>query len=445
MDFNNKKVCVIGMGVSNTPLVEWLLAHGAIVTARDKKCYDELNDKAKTLIDSGVKLISGEDYLADIGDDYIFRTPGLRYDAPELAAAVARGSVLTSEMELFFELCPAHIVAVTGSDGKTTTTTLISKMLESAGRVYVGGNIGAPLLPFVEEMTKDDWAVLELSSFQLHTMKRSPDIAVVTNLSPNHLDYHRGMEEYVEAKKNIFLHQKPGAKLVLNKNNDITRSFEPEAADGCEVLFFADDNGVCERDGAIWYKGERVLDISDILLPGHHNIENYMAAIAAVYPIVGAEPIKELARTFGGVEHRLEFVREKDGVRFYNSSIDSSPTRTTAALSAFSEKVIVILGGYDKQIPFEPLAKPLCEHCKIAVLCGATAGKIRAAVENSDEYKASPFEMVDADSFDDAVKKAAALAVRGDNVVLSPACASFDAFPNFMVRGNRFKELVRSL
>lgn len=445
MDFNNKKVCVIGMGVSNTPLVEWLLAHGAIVTARDKKDYDDLNDKAKALIDSGVKLISGEDYLADIEDDYIFRTPGLRYDAPELAAAVEKGSILTSEMELFFELCPAHIVAVTGSDGKTTTTTLISKLLESAGKVYVGGNIGAPLLPFVEEMTEDDWAVLELSSFQLHTMKRSPDIAVVTNLSPNHLDYHRGMEEYVEAKKNIFLHQKPGAKLVLNMNNEITRSFESEAADGCEVLFFADEAGVCERDGAIWYKGERVLEISDILLPGHHNVENYMAAIAATYPIVGAEPIVKLARTFGGVEHRLEFVREKDGVRFYNSSIDSSPTRTTAALSAFKEKVIVILGGYDKQIPFEPLAKPLCEHCKTAVLCGATAKKIRDAVENSDEYKSAPFEMIDADDFEDAVRKAAEMASAGDNVVLSPACASFDAFPNFMVRGNRFKEIVRSL
>ncbi|MBQ3099857.1 MAG: UDP-N-acetylmuramoyl-L-alanine--D-glutamate ligase [Clostridia bacterium] len=445
MDFNNKKVCVIGMGVSNTPLVEWLLAHGAIVTARDKKGYDELNDKAKELVDSGVKLISGENYLCDIEDDYIFRTPGLRYDAPELVAAVEKGSVLTSEMELFFELCPAHIVAVTGSDGKTTTTTLISKILEAAGKVYVGGNIGAPLLPFVEEMTKDDWAVLELSSFQLHTMKRSPDIAVVTNLSPNHLDYHRGMEEYVEAKKNIFLHQKPGSKLVLNMNNDITRSFEAEAADGCEVLFFADESGVCERDGAIWYKGEKVIDVDDILLPGHHNVENYMAAIAATYPIVGAEPIRELARTFGGVEHRLEFVREKDGVRFYNSSIDSSPTRTTAALSAFKEKVIVILGGYDKQIPFEPLAKPLCEHCKTAVLCGATAKKIRDAVENSPEYKEAPFEMIDADNFEDAVLKAASMAVAGDNVVLSPACASFDAFPNFMVRGNRFKEIVRSL
>jgi len=232
---------------------------------------------------------------------------------------------------------------------------------------------------------------------------------------------------------------------VLNKNNDITRSFEAEAADGCEVIFFADESGVCERDGAIWYKGEKVIDVDDILLPGHHNVENYMAAIAATYPIVGAEPIRELARTFGGVEHRLEFVREKDGVRFYNSSIDSSPTRTTAALSAFKEKVIVILGGYDKQIPFEPLARPLCEHCKTAILCGATAAKIRAAVENSDEYKAAPFEMIDADNFEDAVHRAAALAVSGDNVVLSPACASFDAFPNFMVRGNRFKEIVRSL
>ena len=447
MDLYNKNVTVIGMGVSNTPLVRWLLDRGAKVTARDKKSADQLSDAARELIASGVKLISGENYLEGLDGDVIFRTPGLRYDTPEISVAVANGSVLTSEMELFFELCPAHTVAVTGSDGKTTTTTLISKLLESAGRVFVGGNIGKPLLPEAEGMTPDDWAVLELSSFQLHTMRRSPDIAVVTNLSPNHLDYHRGMEEYIEAKKNVFLHQKPGAKLVLNKKNVITRSFAEEARPGVEVLFFNGDGGeeVYERGGAIWYGSDRVLETGDIILPGHHNVENYMAAIAATYPIVGADPIRRLARTFGGVEHRMELVAEKKGVKYYNSSIDSSPTRTAAALSSFREKVIVILGGYDKHIPFEPLAKPLCEHCKLAVLTGATAGKIRRAVENSEEYAAEPFEMVTVEGFDNAVAEAANRAEKGDVVVLSPACASFDAFPNFMARGNRFKELVRKL
>lgn len=447
-DFNNKDVTVIGLGVSNTPLVRWLLDRGANVTVRDKKSADQMPDSARELLKEGVKLISGEDYLSGVSGDYVFRTPGLRYDTPELACAVAAGSVLTSEMELFFELCPAHTVAVTGSDGKTTTTTLISKLLESAGRVWVGGNIGKPLLPEVDCMTPDDYAVLELSSFQLHTMKRSPEIAVVTNISPNHLDYHKGMEEYVGAKKNIFLHQKAGSRLVLNAANAYTRSFAAEAADGVHTVFFngePDGINVYERDGAIWYGADRVADTSEILLPGHHNIENYMAATAAVYPIVGAEPIRLLARTFGGVEHRLELVCTKKGVRYYNSSIDSSPTRTAAALSSFREKVIVILGGYDKHIPFGPLAKPLCEHCKLAVLTGATAEKIRCAVETSEEYAASPFPMITADGFDNAVKTASEKAENGDAVVLSPACASFDAFPNFMARGNRFKELVRAL
>ena len=446
MDFRNKNVTVIGMGVSNTPLVRWLCERGAHVTARDKKPESELSPEARELIAGGVRLISGENYLEGLDGDVIFRTPGLRYDTPQLAQAVANGSVLTSEMELFFELCPARTVAVTGSDGKTTTTTLISKLLGSAGRVFVGGNIGAPLLPVVDTMTADDWAVLELSSFQLHTMRRSPDVAVVTNLSPNHLDYHRGMEEYVAAKKNIFLHQKPGSRLILNYKNDITRGFAGEAAPGVEVVFFnAENDGVYESDGAVWYGRDRVFETRDILLPGHHNIENYMAATAAVYPAVGAEPIRELARSFGGVEHRLELTAEKRGVRYFNSSIDSSPTRTAAALSSFSEKVIVILGGYDKHIPFEPLAAPLCRHCKLAVLTGATAGKIRKAVEKSAEYAASPFPMITVDGFDEAVAEAAKRAEKGDTVVLSPACASFDAFPNFMARGNRFKELVRQL
>lgn len=447
MELKNKKVTVIGMGVSNTPLVEYLLANGAHVTARDRKSPQELSEKARELLERGVSLIHGENYLDNIDADIIFRTPGLRYDTPQISEAVSRGALLTSEMELFFELCPAHLIAVTGSDGKTTTTTLIYKILEAAGkRVFVGGNIGAPLLPRVGEMTGDDYAVLELSSFQLHTMKQSPQTAVITNLSPNHLDYHRGMEEYVEAKTNIFTHQKPGDRLILNASNRITAALASRAPDGVQVMFFNGDSGVCEKDGSIYFGDEEVINTSDILIPGHHNVENYMAALAAVYPITGREPVERIAKTFGGVEHRLELVRRKGGIRFYNSSIDSSPTRTKAALSAFGdEKVIIILGGYDKKIPFEPLAEPVIKNARCAVLTGATAGKIRSAIEACGEYSPDNLKLYDEPDFEKAVRLAASLAEEGEAVLLSPACASFDAFPNFMERGKRFRSIVESL
>ncbi len=445
-DFKNKRVTVIGLGISNRPLIKFLLERNAIVSARDKKEYADMPAEVLELEAQGVKLICGENYLEEIDEEYIFRTPGLRYDVPQLKKAVEQGSVLTSEMELFFELCPANMIAVTGSDGKTTTTTLISKIIEKKfGKVYVGGNIGAPLLPYVNEMTKDDWAVLELSSFQLHTMKSSPNIAVITNLSPNHLDYHTNMQEYIDAKKNIFLHMKDSSKLVLNYANEPTKALANEAMQGTRVMYFADKSGVWEDDDCIYYKDEKVIDKKDILLPGHHNIENYMAAIAATYPIVGKEVIKDIATTFGGVEHRLELVREKDGVRFYNSSIDSSPTRTAAALSAFSEKVIVICGGYDKHIPFEPLALSLCEKAKTVVLTGATGEKIKQVLLSCPEYKEGMPKIISEPDFEKAVIAAASDAKAGDNVLLSPACASFDAFPNFMVRGEKFRSIIKSL
>ncbi len=446
MNFNGKRVTVIGLGISNMPLIDYLLKEGASVSARDRKDYKDLPDNVKALEAKGVKLICGEEYLGGIDEEYIFRTPGMRYDTKELADAVAKGSVLTSEMELFFERCPAHMIAVTGSDGKTTTTTLISKMIEKKfGKVYVGGNIGAPLLPFVDEMTSDDWAVLELSSFQLHTMKKSPHIAVITNLSPNHLDYHTDMQEYVDAKKNIFLHMGENTKLVLNYVNQPTRELESEKAEGTSVAFFAKEGEVYEADGAIYYGDEHVVDTADILIPGHHNVENYMAAIAAVYPIVGKEIIATLAKTFGGVEHRIELVRKKDGVRYYNSSIDSSPSRTAAALASFSEKVIAICGGKDKGVPFDGLATTLCQRAKKVVLTGATRDTIYNAIMNCPEYETSGLEIIVEPDFEAAVKAASAIANDGDVVILSPGCTSFDAFPNFMARGNKFKEIVRSL
>lgn len=446
-DFRGKSCSVCGIGISNYPLIDFLLSRGAIVTARDRKeeaqlpCAEELRRK-------GVKFCCGEAYLDDIRDDYIFRAPGIRFDVPGFTEAVARGSILTSEMQLFFELCPCRIIGITGSDGKTTTTTLISEILKAAGyRVFVGGNIGRPLLPELGNMTENDYAVVELSSFQLQTMTLSPDIAVVTNISPNHLNYHGTMEEYVGAKENIFLHMRTGSRLVLNAKNSYTRDMASRAPEGTELLFFGDGGDVCERDGYITAGGERIVSCSDILLPGHHNIENYMAAVGALRGIANADSVHAVASTFTGVEHRCELVGERGGIRYYNSSIDSSPTRTIAALGNFAPRsIILICGGYDKHIPFEPLAAPICERVRAAVMTGATAEKIYGAVSAEAERRSERGEPVPelqiCPDFDDAVRAAAALAHSGDVVLLSPACASFDAFPNFEVRGRCFKELV---
>ena len=439
---NGKTAAVVGIGISNMPLIGYLLSHGATVTARDIKPRGKLGSAADELEEKGVRLICGENYLENIGEEYIFRTPGVRYDKPGLQRAVAAGSVLTSEMELFFELTPAKIIGITGSDGKTTTTTLIGRMLAGTGRhVFVGGNIGRPLLPEVESMTDSDIAVVELSSFQLHTMALSPDISVVTNVSPNHLDYHTSMDEYIAAKKNIFLHERC-RRLILNYKNEITRAMADEARPDTEVVFFLSENGIYDEDGIVYYKSEPVISVSDILLPGRHNTENYMAAIGAVYGLVPSGVIKQIARTFGGVEHRCELVCEKKGVRYYNSSIDSSPTRTAAALNSFKQKLIVICGGYDKNIPFEPLAEPLCRMAKTVVLTGSAAPKIKAVLNAYDGEKPVIVERPD---FTEAVMTAVSAASAGDIVLLSPACASFDAFPNFEARGGRFKEIVQGL
>lgn len=445
-ELNGKKAVVIGLGVSNTPLIGWLLDRGAIVSARDKKPFELLSDSVKEYKKRGVEFICGEDYLTDLTCDYIFKAPGLRYDLPEITEAVNNGAVLTSEMETFFELCPCKIIGVTGSDGKTTTTTLIYKCLEKqygSDRVFVGGNIGKPLLPELNKMDKDCFAVVELSSFQLHTMKHSPDISIITNLSPNHLDYHKGMEEYVEAKKNIYLYAKPGSVLVLNGENAVTKELGCDAPDGVEVRFF--NNGYAKiENGEITCQGRRVLDTDDILIPGRHNVENYCGVICALDGIVDDGTIRDIAVSFGGVEHRIELVRRLNGVNYYNSSIDSSPTRTAAALNSFKDKVIVICGGYDKKIPFEPLSDVLIKKAKTVVLTGATALKIKNALVNNPDYKGEP-RIIEEPDFKEAVLKAHKEAKNGDNVILSPACASFDAFPNFEVRGNTFKEIIKSL
>ena len=437
-----KKIAVLGLGVSNRPLVQLLLEYGCDVTGCDRVTREKLDEPVLALERAGCHLRLGEDYLAGLQADVVFRTPGMHPGNPAICRLREQGAEITSEMDVFFRVAPCHLIAVTGSDGKTTTTTLIAEMLKAAGKtVWLGGNIGTPLLPLCRRMQAEDYAVVELSSFQLMDMTRSPQRAVVTNLAPNHLDVHKDMEEYVQAKKNIFRFQKPGDLLVLNADNAITAGFSGAG----ETHFFsrkAPTNCVWQEGDWIVRRGQKVLNVQDILLPGVHNIENYMAAMAAVEGLVSDECICSVAKNFGGVEHRIELVRIKDGVKFYNDSIASSPSRTIAGLRSFSQKVILIAGGYDKHIPYDVLGPEICAHVSRLFLCGATAGKIRTCVEAQPGQKP---EMVDCGDFDSAVQAAARAAQPGDIVLMSPASASFDQFKNFMERGDRFKQLVKEL
>ena len=448
-----QSIAVIGMGVSNTPLIRMLLRADLKVTVCDKSPRERVEEQAAELESLGAKLQLGPGYLEKLYKfDVVFRTPGVSPNHPELVKAAEHGSLVTSEMELFFQLCPCRILGVTGSDGKTTTTTLISEFLKEAGyNVYVGGNIGKPLLPDVSGMVPEDMVVVELSSFQLMSMKRSPNVSVFTNLSPNHLDYHHTMEEYTAAKLNIFTHQKAGDRAVFNYDNDITRSLSEQAP--AEMMLFSRqhklEEGVYLRDDAIWLTNEmgsrEVLPLADIRIPGVHNIENYMAAIAAVDGLVPDKCVRAVAQRFTGVEHRIELVRELNGVKYYNDSIGTSPTRTMACLDSFNQKLILIAGGYDKGVPFTQLGVEMTQKVKTLVLCGATAPAIRKAAEEAPGFAESGLEVVETESLAAAVAAAQAAAVPGDVVVLSPACAAFDQFKNFMERGKVFKELVNAL
>jgi len=443
---NGKRIAVLGLGVSNRPLVRLLLRFGCTVIGCDKTPRERLDAEILELEQQGCALRVGEGYLDDLTADLVFRTPGMHPANPALEALRQSGAEITSEMEVFFELCPCTILAVTGSDGKTTTTTLISEMLKAAGKtVWLGGNIGTPLLPLLDEMKVTDFAVVELSSFQLMDMRRSPHVAVVTNLAPNHLDVHKDMEEYVEAKKNLFRFQMSDDTLILNRDNAITAAFRGKGA----VRFFSRqqklEKGICLDGSVICRDGVPVLDTNDIAIPGVHNVENYMAAIAAVEGLVEDAVIRKVAREFGGVEHRIELVRIKDGVKFYNDSIASSPSRTIAGLNSFTEKVLLIAGGYDKHIPYDILGPVICSHVKKLYVNGATAGQIRQAVEQAPGYTPGNPEIYECGDFTTAVHRAAADARAGDVVLMSPASAAFDQFKNFMVRGDYFKKLIKEL
>ena len=448
----NKRIAVLGIGVSNTPLIELLCAAGCDVTARDARTAEKLEGEAERLTALGAKLRLGSEYLEELDEELIFRTPGLMPFEEHLAAARERGALVTSEMEVFFSLCPCPILAVTGSDGKTTTTTIIAELLRAEGyRVHLGGNIGHPLLCETPDIRPEDFAVLELSSFQLHSMVGRPQVAVITNISPNHLDKHLDYQDYIDAKRSIFLNQQPEDRLVLKLDDGQTAyyaasapsrlsyfSLHGEAERGC----FVRDGWLCRVEGECC---EQLLPEEEILLPGEHNVLNYLAAFEATRGLVSAETCRRVARSFKGVEHRLERVREVRGVTYINDSIGSSPSRTIAGLHALKTAPILIAGGYDKHIPFDSLGSALCLYAKRVFLTGATAEKIRDAIVSAPEYTEHPVPFALIPDFDEAVYAAAKAAVAGDIVLLSPACASFDHFKNFAERGEHFKALVMEL
>lgn len=446
---NGKNVAVVGIGVSNIPLINFLMKLGAKVTAFDMKKENELGKIASEFKSKGIKLELGEGYLDKLtGFEVVFKTPSMRIDCEALVRAKNEGAYITSEMEEFVKYCKGKIYGITGSDGKTTTTTIISKLLEAQGyKTWVGGNIGTPLFSNIEEINSEDMVVLELSSFQLMTMDSPIDVSIVTNLAPNHLDMHKDMQEYIDAKKNIFLYQNEDNVLVLNRENEITYGFEKEAKG--HIREFSSQrvipNGSYYKDGTLYLEGKEVCKKNDIVIKGMHNVENYLAAFIATKDDVEIKTMKKVAETFAGVEHRCELVREIDGVKYYNDSIASSPTRTLAGLFAFERKVILIAGGYDKHIPFEPLAEQGYPFIKEIILMGDTKYLIKEAFDKLKLEKGIEVPSIMVNSLEEAVIKAKEIAINGDIITLSPACASFDMFPNFAVRGNRFKEIVNKI
>ena len=449
-----KRVAVIGLGVSNIPLIDFLYELRADITVFDKRDIDKIDENILENIKiKGIKYAFGDKYLEKLKDfNVIFRSPSCRPDLPEIIEELSRGAILTSEIEMLMELCPGLIIGVTGSDGKTTTTSLIYNIIKNKGyNCYLGGNIGIPLFSKVGEMKPEDVVVLELSSFQLMNMKTSPNIAVITNISPNHLDIHKSYEEYIEAKKNIFKYQSDKDTLVLNYDNDITREFEKEA--NGKVIFFSRNHKL--NDGVILDEDiikicdnklrKHILNTKNMKLRGKHNYENACAAIAATKGLVDTETQVDTIKNFKGVEHRLEFVKELNGVKWYNDSIGTSPTRTIAGLNSFNKNLILIAGGYDKHLDYTPIGEPIVDNVKILILMGQTANKIKEATINAMNKKNKKVEIYECNSLDETVQLASKLAKKDDIVLFSPASASFDLYKNFEERGNAFKEIVNKL
>ena len=449
-----RKVAVIGLGVSNIPLLDYLHEKKAKVTVFDNKKIDdipkEILDKITTY---GFEFSFGSNSLENLkGFNVIFRSPSCLPTKPELKAEAERGAIVTTEIEMLMEMCPCKMIGVTGSDGKTTTTSLINHILEKAGyKTFLGGNIGTPLFTKLPEMTPEDIVVLELSSFQLMNMQVSPQITVMTNVTPNHLNIHKDYEEYIEAKKCIFKNQNENDILILNYDNEITRNCAKEAKG--KVIFFSSkeklDNGFIVDDGVIKECEDKVrkhiLNTDEVILRGAHNFSNIATALAATKTLVDTDIAVKAIKEFKPVEHRIEFVREIGGVKWYNDSASSSPTRTLSGLNAFKEDIVLIAGGYDKNLDYTPLAKTVVNKVKTLILIGQTAEKIFDAVKEELDKENKKMDIYMCDSLEETIKIAKKSAQKGEVVLFSPASASFDMFKNFADRGNKFKKLVNEI
>lgn len=449
-----RRVAVIGLGVSNIPLLDYLYSKGATVTAFDSRNIDDIpKDTIDKITKYSMAFSLGENYLKRLeGFDIIFRSPSCLPTKPEIEAEVERGAILTTEVEMLMRMCPGLIIGVTGSDGKTTTTTLIYEILKQEGyNCFLGGNIGIPLFTKIEEMTPDDIIVLELSSFQLMGMQVSPHISVITNITPNHLNVHSSYEEYIEAKKNIFKHQNENGIVVLNYDNEITRQCAKEAIgkirwfSGTQKLddgFIVDGDVIKECEDKI---RKHILNTKNVQLRGKHNYENICTALAATKDLVSMDNAVKTVSSFKGVEHRLELVREINGVKWFNDSVSSTPTRTIAGLNSYDEEIVLIAGGYDKNLDYTPIAKPILDKVKVLILLGATSGKIFDSVKAEEEKQNKKIEIYMCENLKETVELANKVAKEGQVVLFSPASASFDLFKNFADRGEKFKALVNSL
>ena len=451
---NNRKVAVIGLGVSNLPLLDYLHDKKAKVTVFDQRTIDEIpKETMDKITEYSFEFSLGQFYLDKLkGFELIFRSPSCLPTVPELVEAEQNGAIVTTEVELVLKMTPSKVIGITGSDGKTTTTTLIYEILKHAGyNCFLGGNIGTPLFTQIEKMRPEDIVVLELSSFQLMGMEISPDISVITNISPNHLNIHKDYEEYIEAKKNIFKHQNKDGILIINHDNEITNPLNREA--NGKVIYFSSKTKLEDGfivDGDIIKESEagirkHILNVKDIKLRGVHNFENICTALAATKTLVDTDIASEAIKEFQGVEHRLELIREIDGVKWYNDSVSSSPTRTIAGLNSYNEEIVLIAGGYDKNLDYTPIAKPIVEKVKTLILLGQTSGKIYEAVKTELEKQNKNLNIYMCDSLEETVKKAQKYARRGQIVLFSPASASFDMFKNFADRGEKFKNLVNKI
>ena len=449
-----RKVAVIGLGVSNLPLLDYLYEKKAQVTVFDERTVDEIPQNIITKINTyEFKYSFGKNCLEKLkGFNIIFRSPSCLPTRKELQEEADRGAIVTTEVEMLMEMCPCKIIGVTGSDGKTTTTSMINAILKKAGyNTFLGGNIGTPLFTKLPEIKPDDIVVLELSSFQLMNMQVSLDIAVITNITPNHLNIHKDYQEYIDAKKNIFKNQDENGILILNYDNDITRSCAKEAKG--KVIFFSSkeklDNGFIVDEEIIKECEDKVrkhiLNTNEVILSGNHNFQNIATALAATKTLVDTDIAVQAIKEFKPVEHRIEFIREIDGVKWYNDSASSSPTRTLSGINAFKENIVLIAGGYDKNLDYEPLAKPVLDKVSTLILIGQTAEKIFDAVKNEADKQNKKIDIYMCDSLEQTIDIAKKTSKKGDVVLFSPASASFDMFKNFADRGEKFKNLVNNI